>query len=114
MVQSSNGMHLGHAVMDLRFHDGGKDGEILPPGSTVTAKMEFFGMDVIVPEGDGIQLILSQTGEDYIPSPVSMMPVSVSMGAGSILSLSTVVRACNHLFLPPMHSEYPFCIVEND
>ena len=114
MVQSSNGMHLGHAVMDLRFHDGGKDGEVLSPGSTVIAKMEFFGMDVIVPEGDGIQLIISQTGEDYIPSPVSMMPVSVSMGVGSMLSLSSVVRDCNQLFLPPMQSEYPFCIVEND
>jgi len=114
MVQSSNGMHLGHAVMDLRFHDGGKDGEVLSPGSTVIAKMEFFGMDVIVPAGDGIQLIISQTGEDYIPSPVSMMPVSVSMGVGSVLSLSYVVRDCNQLFLPPMQSEYPFCIVEND
>ena len=114
MVQSSNGMHLGHAVMDLRFHDAGKDGEVLSPGSTVIAKMEFFGMDVIVPEGDGIQLIISQTGEDYIPSPVSMMPVSVSMGVGSVLSLSYVVRDCNQLFLPPMQSEYPFCIVEND
>ena len=114
MVQSSNGMHLGHAVMDLRFHNGGKDGEVLSPGSTVIAKMEFFGMDVIIPEGDGIQLILSQTGEDYIPSPISMMPVSVSMGVGSILSLSSVVRDCNQLFLPPMQSEYPFCIVEFD
>ena len=114
MVQSSNGMHLGHAVMDLRFHDGGKDGQVLSPGSTVIAKMEFFGMDVIVPEGDGIQLILSQTGEDYIPSPISMMPVSVGMGVGSILSLSSVVRDCNQLFLPPMHSEYPFCIHETD
>ena len=114
MVQSSNGMHLGHAVMDLRFHNGGKDGEVLSPGSTVIAKMEFFGMDVIIPEGDGIQLILSQTGEDYIPSPISMMPVSVSMGVGSILSLSSVVRDCNELFLPPMQSEYPFCIVEID
>ena len=114
MVQSSNGMHLGHAVMDLRFHNGGKDGEVLSPGSTVIAKMEFFGMDVIIPEGDGIQLILSQTGEDYIPSPISMMPVSVSMGVGSILSLSSVVRDCNQLFLPPMQSEYPFCIVEID
>ena len=114
MVQSSNGMHLGHAVMDLRFHNGGKDGEVLSPGSTVIAKMEFFGMDVIIPEGDGIQLILSQTGEDYIPSPISMMPVSVSMGVGSILSLSSVVRDCNQLFLPPMHSDYPFCIHETD
>ena len=72
MVQASNDMHLGHAVMDLRFHAGGKDGEVLGPGETVNAKMEFFGMDVLIPAGDGIHLIITQTGEDYIPSPVSM------------------------------------------
>ena len=109
MVQASNGMHLGHAVMDLRFHEGGGDGEILTPGATVIAKMEFFGMDVIVPAGDGIQLILSQTGEDYIPSPVSMMPVSVGMGSQSVLSLSSVTRTCDDLFLPAMQQSYPFC-----
>jgi hypothetical protein len=113
MVQSSNGMHLGHAVMDLRFHNGGKDGEILAPGSTIIAKMEFFGMDVVVPEGDGIQLIISQTGEDYVPSPVSIMPVSVGMGGSSILSLSTVTRDCDSLFLPPMHEQYPQCTDES-
>jgi len=36
------------------------------------------------------------------------------MGVGSILSLSSVVRDCNQLFLPPMQSEYPFCTVEID
>jgi len=112
MVQSSNGMHLGHAVMDLRFHEGGKDGQSLAPGSTVLAKMEFFGMDVVVPGGDGIQIILSQTGEDYIPSPVSMMPVSVGMGSESVLSLSSVIRTCDDLFLPPMQQSYPFCADE--
>jgi len=109
MVQSSNGMHLGHAVMDLRFHDGGKEGAILAPGSTVIAKMEFFGMDVVIPEGDGIQLVITQTGEDYIPSPVSTMPVSLGLGSQSILSLSTISRNCTDQFLPPMHSEYPQC-----
>ena len=38
MVRASDGMHLGHAVMDLRFHAGGKDGQVLTPGSTVIAK----------------------------------------------------------------------------
>ena len=113
MIQSSNGMHLGHAVMDLRFHGGGAEGEVLAPGSTVIAKMEFFGMDVVVPAGDGIQLIISQTGEDYVPSPVSVMPVSVGMGANSVLALSTVMRDCESLFLPPMHEKYPQCSDES-
>ena len=109
MVQSSNGMHLGHAVMDLRFFDGGKEGQVLNPGQTVLAKMEFFGMDVIIPEGDGVQLIITQTGEDYIPSPVSTLPVTLGLGASTILGLSTVNRACSELFLPPMQQPYPQC-----
>ena len=109
MVQSSDGKHLGHAVMDLRFHAGGKEGEMLVPGNTVIAKMEFFGMDVVVPEGDGINLIISQTGEDYVPSPSSTMPVSLGLGSESVLSLSSVNRDCSNLFLPPMHQGYPHC-----
>ena len=109
MVQSSNGMHLGHAVMDLRFYDGGKEGQVLNPGQTVIAKMEFFGMDVIIPEGDSIQLIISQTGEDYIPSPVSTFPVTLGLDASSILGLSIVNRTCSDLFLPPMHEPYVQC-----
>ena len=113
MVQSSNGMHLGHAVMDLRFHAGGKEGQTLIPGETVTAKMEFFGMDVIVPEGDGIQLIISQTGEDYVPSPISTTPITLILDSSSFLGLSTVYRNCDDLFLPPMHEPYAGCVDSN-
>ena len=109
MVRASDGIHLGHAVMDLRFHAGGKDGETLSPGSTVLAKMEFFGMDVVIPAGDGIQLLVSQTGEDYIPSPVSSQAVTISLDGDSVLGLSTVDRSCEDLFLPPMQEMYPSC-----
>lgn len=109
MVRTSDEMHLGHAVMDLRFHSGGNDGQTLAPGSTVLAKMEFFGMDVVIPEGDGVTLLISQTGEDYVPSPVSILPVTVSLDSSSVLGLSTVNRDCTDLFLPPMQDSYPFC-----
>ena len=112
MVQASTGMHLGHAVMDLRFHDGGKDGETLSPGETVVAKMEFFGMDVVIPADDGIHLIISQTGEDYVPSPVSIMPVTLALDTTSVLSLSVIQRDCDDLFSPPMQAEYPQCAPE--
>ena len=114
MVRASDGMHLGHAVMDLRFHAGGKDGQILTPGSTVIAKMEFFGMDVVVPAGDGIQLLVSQTGEDYIPSPVSTQAATISLDGNSVLGLSTVDRTCEDLFLPPMHEMYPQCSIDDN
>ena len=112
MVRTSDEMHLGHAVMDLRFHAGGKEGQTLTPGSTVLAKMEFFGMDVVVPAGDGITLLITQTGEDYVPSPVSTQAVTVSLDSASILGLSLVNRTCSDLFLPPMHDAYPFCEFE--
>ncbi|MAK94819.1 MAG: hypothetical protein CL994_00505, partial [Euryarchaeota archaeon] len=99
MVRTSDEMHLGHAVMDLRFHAGGKEGETLFPGSTVIAKMEFFGMDVVLPAGDGVTLLITQTGEDYVPSPVSTQPVSISLDSTSVLGLSTVNRTCADLFL---------------
>ncbi|MBD18242.1 MAG: hypothetical protein CMB13_01170 [Euryarchaeota archaeon] len=114
MVRASDGMHLGHAVMDLRFHAGGKDGQVLTPGSTVIAKMEFFGMDVLVPAGDGIQLLVSQTGEDYIPSPVSTQAVTISLDGDSIIGLSTVDRTCEDLFLPPMHEMYSQCTIDDN
>ena len=109
MVRTSDEMHLGHAVMDLRFHAGGKEGETLFPGSTVIAKMEFFGMDVVLPAGDGVTLLITQTGEDYVPSPVSTQPVSISLDSTSVLGLSTVNRTCADLFLPPMQEAYQFC-----
>ena len=92
-------MHLGHAVMDLRFHAGGKDGEVLGPGETVNAKMEFFGMDVLIPAGDGIHLIITQTGEDYIPSPVSMQAVTVGVGRPAfflqLLIVAVMICSCH-------------------
>ena len=109
MVRTSDEMHLGHAVMDLRFHAGGDEGQTLLPGSTVLAKMELFGMDVIVPAGDGITLLITQTGEDYVPSPVSVQAVTVSLDSSSVLGLSSVSRTCDNLFLPPMHEPYSFC-----
>ena len=112
MVLASSGAPLGHAVMDLRFAEGGKQANQLPPGATVIAKMEFFPMDVVVPAGDGIRLIITQTGDDYVPSPVSMQPVTISLDGSSVLSLSTVVRTCDDLFLPPMQEPYPFCSEE--
>ena len=110
LTLGSTGEHLGHAVMDLRFADGGKQGRTLSPGETVTAKMEFFGMDVLVPAGDTLVLRISQTGRDYTPSVVSIQPVTVSLTADSVLGLSVVNRTCADLFMPPMMpDEYPQC-----
>ena len=97
--------------MDLRFADGGKDGvAAYIPGTTVLAKMEFFAMDVVLEAGDNLILVITQTGEDYIPSTVSTTQVNVFLDDRSTLSLSTVDRTCDDLFLPPMQEQYPMCM----
>jgi len=103
-MQDDSGMHLGHAVMDLRFHAGGRDGqEALPPGVSVNAKMEFFPMDVFLGAGESIHLLVSQQGEDYTPSPAAAGPYSIDW-ANSELTLPLVSRTCDDLFKAPMQS----------
>ena len=104
-MTDDTGIHLGHAVMDLRFHDGGRDGvEVLPAFSTVVAKMEFMPMDVFLAAGESIHFTVTQTGEDYVPSPGASGDYSVNWAA-STLTLPIVERSCDDLFQVPM-TEY--------
>ncbi|DAC51654.1 MAG TPA: hypothetical protein HA359_06615, partial [Candidatus Poseidoniaceae archaeon] len=48
-MTDEEGMHLGHAVMDFRFHAGGRDGQLtLVPYVEVLGLMEFMPMDVFI------------------------------------------------------------------
>ncbi len=99
-----DGMHLGHAVMDFRFHAGGRDGQAtMLPFSTVNGKMEFFPMDVFLEAGSSIEIIMSQTGEDYVPSPAVVGQYSIDW-SDSTLTLPLVYRTCDDLFQAPMHT----------
>ena len=72
-MEDENGMHLGHAVMDYRFHEGGRDGqEALVPFATVVGKMEFLPMDIFLEAGESIVITMTQTGYDYVPSPANV------------------------------------------
>lgn len=97
-MTDSSGMHLGHAVMDLRFHAGGRDGVLqITPFTTVMAKMEFMPMDVFLAAGETIQFTVTQTGEDYVPSPAAAGYYTVNWAA-STLTLPIVERTCDDLF----------------
>jgi len=101
-MTDSNDMHLGHAVMDLRFHAGGRDGqEALVPFQTVNAKMEFFPMDVFLAAGESIKLKVTQQGEDYALSPAAAGAYTISWAA-SDFTLPIVQRTCDDLFQAPM------------
>ena len=68
-------------------------------------------MDVVIPEGDGIHLLVTQTGEDYITSTVSTMAVTLGLGTSSSLTLPISQTDCYELFLRPMTEPYPQCFV---
>ena len=102
-MNDQTGMHLGHAVMDFRFHDGGRDGqEALVPFATVTGKMEFMPMDIFLEAGESLSFVMEQTGYDYVPSPVSAGSYSIDWSQ-AVLTLPIVERSCTDLFQAPMH-----------
>jgi hypothetical protein len=102
-MKDDSGIHLGHAVMDFRFADGGRDGNLaLVAFTTVTAKMEFMPMDVYLEAGESIHITLSQTGDDYVPSPAAVGGYTINWAA-STLTLPLVNRTCDDLFQAPMH-----------
>ena len=94
-------IHIGHATMDLRYHAGGTEYNVLSPGQTVNAKMEFFAMDVLIPEGHKIRLSLTDIGDDYLP-PSNAAPVEIGINENSILRLHEINLEEKIVFEPPV------------
>ena len=102
-MSDESGMRLGHAVMDFRFADGGRDGSLaLVAFSTVTGQMEFMPMDVFLQAGESIYITMTQTGQDYVPSPAALGGYSIAW-AGAEMTLPLVNRTCADLFEAPLH-----------
>ena len=66
MQNMETGVRIGHATMDVRYHEGGYEPKTVIPGQEITMMMEFQAIDAIIEPGQGIRLILSDTGEDYL------------------------------------------------
>ncbi|MAH98837.1 MAG: hypothetical protein CMA12_05780 [Euryarchaeota archaeon] len=78
MQNMETGVRIGHATMDVRYHEGGYEPQTVIPGQEITMMMEFQAIDAIIEPGQGIRLILSDTGEDYLaPACGSACPVHV-------------------------------------
>ena len=95
MYDGTNGLRLGHATMDVRYRDGGYEALPTSPMTNYRMLMEFNPMDVIVPKGHTIQLVVSETGEDYLPSPCASSGMTIFAGY-QILTLPTVDRPTDH------------------
>ena len=66
MQDAMTGLRLGHATMDVRYHEGGYEPQTVIPGQQITMMMEFQGIDAILPAGNGLRFIFSDQGEDYL------------------------------------------------
>ncbi len=96
---ADTGLRFGHATMDIRYHAGGYEAQTVIPGSTVTMLMEFQGMDVLLPAGHALELVLTQTGEDYLPPACgNACPVSVQTGT---MSLPLIDRDGSNVLITP-------------
>ena len=63
---SQTGIRLGHATMDIRYHAGGYEPQTVFPSEQVTMMMEFQAIDAILPAGHGINIVFTESGEDYL------------------------------------------------
>ena len=98
----NNCIHLGHAIMDLRYHAGGDQIQTWTPVvETINAKMEFFAMDAEVEAGHVLRLSLLSTGEDYLPASTSSV-VFVQEGAASTLQIDVFDPSERRYFTPPV------------
>jgi hypothetical protein len=103
-------IHIGHAIMDLRYHKGGNEYQTIVPGQTINAKMEFFAMDVLIPEGHKIRLSLRDIGEDYLP-PSTEAAVDIDISGNSVLRLNEI-NVDNKIFFEPPVCTHEDCLTE--
>ncbi len=94
------GKRLGHAIMDLRYYQGGQTVQTVVPQMAITAMMEFFPMDAVVPAGNALELVIATSGRDYMPSAVNT-PVTIVSDGDSVLKLPVLHRDADDLFTPP-------------
>lgn len=102
MYDGTTDLRLGHAVMDVRYRDGGYESQAAMPFTDYRMMMEFNPMDVRIPEGHTIKLVITETGEDYLPSPCAAFGLVV-VGGKEEISLPVIDRQYgdSHWFTVP-------------
>ncbi len=98
------GLHLGHAILDLRYADGGRSPDPVVPGMAMKVRLEFEPLDVLLPAGHRLGLRYAATGEDYV-SPTVADPVLLDFSEGhagaDLVELNVVNPAPTQFFTPP-------------
>ena len=106
----ADGLRIGHATMDVRYRDGGYESQAALPLSSYTMLMEFNPMDVTLDTGAVIEVVLTESGEDYLPSPCAAVGMNVNLDANSVLSLPMIDRPADDerwFLAPPWWEQQP-------
>ena len=93
MFDATENLRIGHATMDVRYRDGGHEAQTVIPFATYTMQMEFNPIDAIIPAGHDISIVLTESGEDYLPSACAALGMGVNIDSSSTLSLPLIERA---------------------
>lgn len=101
MQDAVTGIRLGHATMDIRYHEGGYEAQTVVPGQTLVMYMEFQAMDVLLPAGHGLKFVLAENGEDYLaPACGNTCTVHV-IPSTSTVGLPLIDRDGSNLLITP-------------
>ena len=89
-------LRLGHATMDIRYRDGGYEAKATAPFSQYTMLMEFNPLDIVIPAGHSLRIELTESGEDYLPSPCSTNLAGGLTINGGMIGLPIIDRPPSH------------------
>ena len=105
LQDAQTGLRLGHATMDVRYHAGGSEPQTAIPGQTITMLMEFQGMDVILPAGNGLRFVITDTGEDYLAPACGTACVVHVLPSMSTFEAPIIDRTNSEILITPQSEE---------
>jgi hypothetical protein len=101
LTDSQTGIRLGHATMDLRYHAGGYEPQTVLPSQQLTLMMEFQAIDAILPAGHGINIVFTDTGEDYLAPACGPSCIVHIIPSLSELSIPHINHDSDNIFITP-------------
>jgi len=105
LQDAQTGLRLGHATMDVRYHAGGSEPQTVIPSQTITLLMEFQGMDVILPAGNGLRFVITDTGEDYLAPACGTACVVHVLPSMSTFEAPIIDRTNSEVLITPQSEE---------
>tara|TARA_B110000003_G_scaffold180068_1_gene179313 strand:- start:135 stop:1946 length:1812 start_codon:yes stop_codon:yes gene_type:complete len=105
LKDSQTGIRLGHATMDVRYHAGGYEPQTVLPSQQLTLMMEFQAIDAILPAGHGINIVFTDTGEDYLAPACGPSCIVHILPSLSQLSIPHIYHDDNNILITPQSIE---------